>query len=103
MTMVNDGVEMMMMMVVEMGARAPCTYHVGFAGVSVSVIYISDDDVDANVNLMLRDDGRDGRYEVYKGNGDYMFSYGYGRDFKEPSDIGETYVSDHFVCLMMTD
>lgn len=31
------------------------------------------------------------RYEVYKGNGDYMFSYGYGRDFKEPSDIGETY------------
>lgn len=29
------------------------------------------------------------RYQVYKGNGDYMFSTGYGREFQD--DVGDTY------------
>jgi hypothetical protein len=36
---------------------------------------------------------------VYKGNGDYMFSLGYGREFKQ--DIGDTYVSPRPTCMSL--
>lgn len=40
-----------------------------------------------------------GILQVYKGNGDYMFSTGYGREFQ--NDVGDTYDFTFGACLVL--